>query len=188
MTFNDHSLKISTLNTVGEAVVLVDIAQKSHKIVSELYTCGVTHFIYIVDYRSRFICDILSNEKKVTMIPVCREGEAFAIAAGLITGGKQPVVFMEHTGFLESGDSIRYLVLDINLPLLILVSDRGWKRDEPITDSGALFIEPILKAWGIKYYFVETPKDAEKITPAYRESKEISKPVVILITPERPWE
>ena len=122
------------------------------------------------------------------MVPVCREGEAFAIAAGLITGGKRPVVFMEHTGFFESGDSVRYLVLDTNLSLLILVSERGWEKDEPITDSGAIFMEPILKAWGIKYYFVETAEDAEKISPAYRESQEASKPVAILITPERPWE
>ncbi|MFH1382065.1 MAG: hypothetical protein ABIH70_04140 [Chloroflexota bacterium] len=159
-------------------------APKARKIVDELYACGVTHFVYVVDHASRFICDILSDEGRLTMVPVCREGETFAIAAGLITGGKKPVVFMEHTGFLESGDSVRFLVVDINLPLLILISDRGWSKNGPINDSGATFIEPTLKAWGIKHHLVETAQDTECVSKAYQECQKRSKAVAILITPE----
>jgi len=160
-----------------------EFALTARKIVDELNTCRITHFIYLIEEGTRSICDIISNEGKMTMVPVCREGEAFAIAAGLITGGKQPVIMIQNTGFYESGDSIRYLVLDINLPLLVLLADRGWKKDEPMTDSAAIFMEPVLKAWGIKYYFLETVEDAEKIPMAYKEALETSKPIAMLITP-----
>ena len=157
---------------------------RSRKIVDELNACGITHFVYLVDRRTRPIFDIISSDGQMTMIPVCREGEAFAIAAGLITGGKKPVVFMQSTGFFESGDSIRYLVVHIKLPLLILIGARGWEKNKPVTDSAAVFIEPILKAWGIKCYLVDTVEDAENISIASREIEETSKAVAILITPE----
>ncbi|MFC1916406.1 hypothetical protein ACFLW4_06955 [Chloroflexota bacterium] len=162
-----------------------DSLTRAHRIVDELNTCGVTHFIYLIDYGTRSVCDAISREGRITMIPVCREGEIFAIASGLITGGKKPVAFMQITGFMESGDSIRYLAVQMGMPLLILLGDRGWKKDEPITDSAAIFAEPILKAWGIKYYMVDAVEDTEVISKAYREAQETSQPVAILISPEK---
>ena len=41
-------------------------------------------------------------------------------------GGKKPVVLIQNTGMMESGDSIRGLALDINLPLVMLIGYRGW--------------------------------------------------------------
>ena len=113
--------------------------------------------------------------------PVCREGEAIAVAVGLMLGGKEPVVVHQNTGFFESGDSVRSLALDLHLPLLLLIGYRGWKHGAPMTDSAAIFTEPILDAWGIKYYLVETDEDVEKISLGYKEARETQKTVVILL-------
>ena len=82
------------------------------------------------------------------LVPVCREGETMAIAAGLWVGGKKPVVLIQNTGIFESGDSIRGLGLDVNQPLVMLVGYRGWSRHGVTSDSAARFIEHILHAAG----------------------------------------
>jgi len=151
------------------------------RIVDELKKCGITHIVWLPDTESQFVCEAVIGQPDFTLVPVCREGEAIAIAVGLMLGGKEPVVAHQNTGFLESGDSIRSLALDLRLPLLLLIGYRGWHRDSPITDSAAIFTEPILEAWGIRYYLVETDEDVEKISLGYKEAHETRQPVVILL-------
>jgi len=128
--------------------------------------------------------DAMMSQHELTLVGVCREGEAIAIAAGLMLGGKEPVVMHQNTGFFESGDSVRGLALDLQLPLLLLIGYRGWRRDASMTDSAAIFTEPILDTWGIKHYLVETDRDAERISMGYKEAHETNKPVAILIRRE----
>ena len=151
------------------------------RILAELKKCGITHIVWLPDSETRFMYDALRNQSELTPVPVCREGEAIGIATGLILGGKNPVVLHQNTGFFESGDSVRGLALDLKLPLLLLIGYRGWRRNFPMTDSAAIFTEPILDAWGIKHHLVENDSDAGKISDGYREAHETHRPVVILI-------
>ena len=153
----------------------------ANRVIDELKKCGVTHIVWLPDTESRFMYESVNNQDALTLVPVCREGEAIAIAAGLILGGQEAVVLHQNTGFFDAGDSIRGVALDLQLPLVMLIGYRGWRRDTPITDSAALFTEPILDAWGIKHYLVETDQDVERISAAYREAHETNKPVAILI-------
>ena len=152
-----------------------------HKIVDALKKCGITHIVWLPDSETRFMYEAMMSQHEITLIPVCREGEAVAIAAGLMLGGKEPVVLHQNTGFFESGDSLRGLALDYQLPLLLLLGYRGWRRDAPMIDSAAIFLEPVLDALGIKHYLVETDEDVEMICIGYKEAHETSKPVAILI-------
>ncbi len=154
---------------------------RARRVLEELKKCGVTHIVWLPDSETRFMYEAMISQKELTLVPVCREGEAIAIAAGLMLGGKNPVVLHQNTGLFESGDSVRGLALNLQLPLLIILGYRGWRRNAPITDSAAIFTEPILDAWGIKYYLVESGKDMDKISLAYKEAHEINKPVAILI-------
>ena len=156
-------------------------ALTANKIMDELEKCGITHVIWLPDSETRFMYEALISRTALTLVPVCREGEAIAIAAGLIMGGKNPVVLHQNTGFYEAGDSLRGIALDLQIPVLILIGDRGWRRDSPLTDSAAIFIEPILDAWGIKHYLIETDKDVGNISIGYKEAQETSKPVAVLL-------
>lgn len=128
--------------------------------------------------------DAMRNQTGITLVPICREGEAIPIAAGLILGGKKAVVLHQSTGFFEAGDSVRGFCLNLQLPLLLMLGYRGWRRNSPLTDNAAIFLEPILDAWGIKHYLVETDDDVEKISMAYREANETNRTVAILIGKE----
>lgn len=160
---------------------MTSTALTAHKILDEFKKCGITHIVWLADSETRFMYEAMMSRREFTLVPVCREGEAIAIAAGLMLGGREPVVLHQNTGFFESGDSVRSLALDLQLPLLLLIGYRGWRRDAPLTDSAAIFIEPILDAWGIKHYLVEADEDVERISMAYKEAHETNRPVAILI-------
>ena len=74
--------------------------------------------VWLPDSETNFMYQLLNEEDSLDLVPVCREGETMAIAAGLWVGGKKPVVLIQNTGIFESGDSIRGLGLDINQPWL----------------------------------------------------------------------
>jgi sulfopyruvate decarboxylase TPP-binding subunit len=153
-------------------------------VVEELKKNDISHVVWLPDSETNFMYQLLTNEPTLDLVPVCREGETMAIAAGLWVGGKRPIVLIQNTGIFESGDSIRGLSLDLNQPLVMLVGYRGWSRHGITNDSAARFIEHILHAWGINYYLIETDEDADRISIAIAEAERTSKPVAVLVGTE----
>ena len=153
-------------------------------LVAEIKKNNFTHVVWLPDSETNFMFQLLTSEESLHLVPVCREGETMAIAAGLWVGGKKPVVLIQNTGIMESGDSIRGLSLDINQPLVMLIGYRGWSRHGVTPDSAARFIEHILHAWGINFYLIETDEDAKLISIAAEEAERKQQPVAVLIGTE----
>lgn len=153
-------------------------------VVEELKKNDISHVVWLPDSETNFMYQLLTGEPSLDLVPVCREGETMAIAAGLWIGGKRPIVLIQNTGIFESGDSIRGLGLDVNQPLVMLVGYRGWSRHGITSDSAARFIEHILHAWGINYYLIETDEDADRISIAIQEADRTQKPVAVLVGTE----
>ena len=153
-------------------------------VVAELKKNNISHVVWLPDSETNFMFQLLTNEPTLDLVPVCREGETMAIAAGRWVGGKRPIVLIQNTGIFEAGDSIRGLGLDVNQPLVMLVGYRGWSRHGLTKDSAARFIEHILHAWGITYYLIETDEDADRISLAIEEADRTLKPVAVLVGTE----
>ena len=153
-------------------------------ILGQLNANGVTHVVWLPDSETNFMYEQLVADTSLHLVPVCREGESMAIAAGLWVGGKKPVVLIQNTGLFESGDSVRGLALDIDFPLVMMVGYRGWTRHGVTADSAARFTEPILHAWGIDYYLVETDDDAVRISTAFEDAERGQRPVACLMGAE----
>ena len=153
-------------------------------VVEELKKNNISHVVWLPDSETNFMYQLLTGEPSISLVPVCREGETMAIAAGLWVGGKRPIVLIQNTGIFESGDSIRGLGLDVNQPLVMLVGYRGWSRHGITSDSAARYIEHILHAWGINYYLIETDEDAGRISVAIEEADRTQKPVAVLVGTE----
>ena len=153
-------------------------------VVAELKKNDISHVVWLPDSETNFMYQLLTNEPTLDLVPVCREGETMAIAAGLWVGGKRPIVLIQNTGIFEAGDSIRGLGLDVNQPLVMLVGYRGWSRHGLTRDSAARFTEHILHAWGISYYLIETDDDADRISLAIEEADKTQKPVAVLVGTE----
>ncbi len=153
-------------------------------IVAQLKKNNFTHVVWLPDSETNFMYRLLTSEPSLDLVPVCREGETMAIAAGLWVGGKKPVVLIQNTGIFESGDSIRGLGLDVNHPLVMLIGYRGWTRHGVTRDSAAQYIEHILHAWGINYFLIETDEDADRVSVAAEEAERTQKPVAVLVGTE----
>ncbi len=153
-------------------------------ILAELKKNNVSHVVWLPDSETSFMYQLLKEEPTIDIVPVCREGEAMAIALGLWIGGKVPICQIQSTGFYESGDSIRGLVLDLDFPLVMLIGYRGYSSQGTSTDSAAIYMEQILRAWGIKHYLIETAEDCSKISAAFQEAQQNQKPVAVLVGAE----
>src|ERR1700730_7074602 len=95
-------------------------------VVAALKECGVTHVIWIPDSELGTWDQALSSDSELRLIRVCREGEAMAVAAGLMLGGMRRVVVIQSTGLFEACDSLRNIVHDMKLPLFMIVGLRGY--------------------------------------------------------------
>ena len=145
---------------------------------------NVTHVITIPDSETNYLYELMLEQDWLDVVPISREGEASATALGLSIAGKVPVVLIQNTGMMESGDSIRGMALDAGFPMVFVVGYRGWTRRGVIRDSAAKYTEPFLNAFGLDYYFVENNSDGDRITTAFEQAKATNRPVVVLIGDE----
>jgi sulfopyruvate decarboxylase TPP-binding subunit len=157
------------------------VTLQAASVLDELARCGITHIVWLPDSETGFLYQAIL-ESPIALVPVCREGESMAIAAGLIMGGKRPVVLIQSTGFFESGDSIRGLCLDLHLPLLLILGYRGYAGPGRLAaDSAARYLEPVLGAWGISSYVVDSDATCHHISEAYEQAQATSHPVAVLV-------
>jgi len=157
---------------------------KPETLIEEFKKNGVTHIVTIPDSETNYLYELMKEQAWLEVVPASREGETFAIALGLIVGGKVPVCLIQNTGMMASGDSIRGMALDSGFPLVMLIGYRGWNRHGVITDSAARYTEPFLNAMGINYYLVEQDEDAPRISVAFEEARKNNRPVAVLVGDE----
>lgn len=143
-----------------------------NEVVAALEGAGVTHVVWIPDSELGTWETALAASKKIALIRVCREGEAFALAAGLWIGGKKPVVMIQCTGLFEAGDALRNVLHDLKVPLFFIVGVRSWFAHQKgqSVDSCPVFTEPFVKAWGVPYTMLEANATAADIAAAYQEA------------------
>ena len=157
---------------------------KPESLIAEFKKNGVTHIVTIPDSETNYLYELMKEQDWLDVVPSSREGETFAIALGLIVGGKVPVCVIQNTGMMESGDSIRGMSIDAGFPMVMLIGYRGWTRHGVITDSAARYTETFLHAMGINYYLLETDDDASRISVAFEEARANNRPVAVLVGDE----
>lgn len=145
---------------------------------------GVTHVVWLPDSETNWLYLLMQEEPTMDLIAVSREGAAFSTAAGLSVGGKKPIILIQNTGMMESGDSLRGWGLGMNTPVVMMVGYRGWTRHGATQDTAATYTERFLNAFGIHYFLVENDNDAERISMAFDEAERTKRPVAVLVGDE----
>ncbi len=154
------------------------------KVLEQMKKNGVTDVVWLPDSETNWLFLLMEAEPSLRLVGVSREGHACSIAAGLSAGGNTPVVLIQNTGMMESGDSIRGWLMSLEIPVVLMVGYRGYTRHGVNKDTAADFTEPFINAFGLKYYLVENDGDAERISVAFEETERTKKPVVILVADE----
>ena len=138
----------------------------ANEIVAELTRLGISHVVWVPDSVIGEWEHALAASPAIELVRVCREGEAWPLAAGLLVGGKAPLVMMQTIGLFESGDAMRNVLFDMKLPVFALVGARGWLSPHS-DDSARRFAEPILRAWEIDFVIIATPADKPRFAEHY---------------------
>ena len=152
-------------------------------IAAALKSCGITHVVWIPDTELGTWDAALATDDNLSLIRVCREGEAFTLAAGLHMGGKKPIVLVQCTGLFEAGDALRNVLFDMKLPLFIVVGVRSYYAHQQGTtaDTCPVYTEPILRAWQIPYVVLDQHSTASDLANAYRQAQAENRAGAVLI-------
>lgn len=142
-----------------------------HQVAAAFVEMGITHVVTVPDSTIGPWYPALRSSG-IRLVQVCREGEAWAIAAGLYLGGSHPLVLIQCTGLFESGDSLRNAVHDYQLPLHAWIGYRSYLSQSSIPgDTARIYTEPILKAWNLPYVLVDRPDQLPLLVDHYRECR-----------------
>jgi len=108
-------------------------------------------------------------------------------------------VLVQNTGLLESGDAIRGTVVRMKVPLVCLVTYRGYaglaaagsgtgpaaqERNDLVRsdiDSAAILTEPTLQAWRIPYRLLHDDADRTLVREAFALADRRQQPVAVLL-------
>ncbi len=167
----------------------------TRRVLEALKESGITHVVGLPDNSTAALFDQLADDPGIYLITVTREGEAFATAAGLWIGGQKPLVLIQNTGLLEAGDALRGTLIRMRVPVVCLISYRGFKSlpaaipaaltaDELArreVDSVALLLEPTLRAWALPYEIIKDNAELIKVRAAQEQANAEMRPVALVI-------
>ena len=145
---------------------------------------GITDIVAVPDTHQRTLIDLLLVSDDVRFIQCTTEDEAMAIAAGLIVGGRRPMLQIQHAGLYACVNNLRGIGLDGELPLVLLIGLLG--RDPDRTphasfDSMVHYAEPLLDALEIPHWLIDGPEDVRMLGEACRAAEDRQRPVAVLV-------
>lgn len=158
------------------------IVFSGEQIAELLGTLGVTHVVTVPDSTIGQWQDAIERRGVTRIVRVCREGEAWQVAAGLYLGGASPLVLIQCTGLFESGDAIRNALHDFKLPLFSMIGYRSYLNQDTLPgDTCLTFTEPVLDTWKIDYRLLTRPEQIDEIPAHHAACRSAGKPGAILL-------
>lgn len=150
------------------------------EIVTELARMSITHVVWVPDSVMGLWEPALESSPGLRLLRVCREGEAWPLAAGLMLGGQSPLVVMQTTGLFESGDALRNVIFDLQMPVFAIIGGRNLLSPDS-EDSAKKFAEPVLRAWNVDFETISSSTDKSKLTQHYQRCRQAESAGAILL-------
>lgn len=163
--------------TIAEAIPAADLLQS-------LRDVGVTDVVAVPDTHQRSLIALLEQDSGIRLIQAATEDEAVAMAAGLIVGGKKPIVQIQHAGLYACVNHLRGIAGDGRFPMVFLIGLLG--RDPhrmPSDHAGSMvrLAEPLLDTMGVPHYLLDGRADLGHIADAFAVAEERMGPTALLV-------
>ena len=128
------------------------------------------------------VINYLSEDQDIPYIPATREDEAIGIATGAYFAGKKPVVLMQNSGLGNSIGTLASLVLLYEIPLLLLISWRGYRgKDAPEHIIMGKSAVKLLEDIGVPTLILPKEKVEKTVSSAVKIMEERSTPTAIIV-------
>ncbi len=149
------------------------------RILSALPETWLVHLIRMADEDSEMI-----------LVRLAKEEEGVGISAGAHFAGAKSAMLMQNHGFLASINGIVSFAHLYKIPLLMFISYRGsFGERDPWQTQGGNVTEPLLRALGIPYSFLDKPETAKmRIRQAQTLAESSLQPVALLLMRDLMWE
>src|SRR5277367_2114963 len=92
------------------------------KIIAAIKASGIEYVLSVPDIvTSSGLLRPIAQDKELRLIRVCKEDECVGIASGLSYCDKRALILIQHTGFLDSLNSIRGVAVEFEQPICMMV-------------------------------------------------------------------
>ena len=120
-----------------------------------------------------------------TVVSPAREEEAVAIVAGAYLAGLRGIVLMQTSGFATLPNALASLVLPFQIPLLMMVSERGALGDFQLGQVIVCSVmRPILAALKIEHFAIQREDDVEFVVDRMiRQAYATQAPAAMILSP-----
>ena len=170
------------------------VSQSSSLAVYEaLKKCGIGLVSALPETWLVHLIRMAEDDPQMILVRLAKEEEGVGISAGAHFAGVKSAMLMQNHGFLASVNGIVSLAQLYSHPaLLMLISHRGhFGERDPWQTEGGLATEPVLRALGIPFAFLDNPATVEKrIAEAqtWAYAQPAPTPAALLLTRELMWE
>jgi len=153
------------------------------QIVDRLKRAGIQIVTLLPDAWMVRLIEAVAADPQLRLVRISREDEGVGLCAGAYLGGKKAVVIAQNAGFLLSANALAALSMHHQIPVLILIVQRGGHDDDQYYQiyKGRVTV-PVLDAIGIPYHFVDGPEDFHIIEQASQQAYLARTPVAVLLS------
>ena len=133
---------------------------------------------------------LAEEDPEMLLVRLAKEEEGVGVAAGAHFAGTRSAMLMQNHGFLASINGIVSCAQLYRIPLLMIISHRGWfgERDPWQTEGGCVTL-PLLDSLRIPYETVDAPEHVERrVDSALTLAHSALRPVALLLTRNLMWE
>src|SRR5437868_13111094 len=162
----------------------------SRAVYDSLRQCGVRMMSALPETWLVHLIRMAEDDPAMTLVRLSKEEEGVGISAGAHFAGVKSAMLMQNHGFLASINGIVSFAQLYRIPLLMIVSYRGhFGERDPWQTQGGAATEPLLRALGIPYTFLDDPARVHKrIAEAQTWAYASLHPAALLLTRELMWE
>jgi sulfopyruvate decarboxylase subunit alpha len=160
-------------------LIYAALKQSGIRVLSALPETWLVHLIRMAD-----------EDPEMILVRLAKEEEGVGISAGAHFAGVKSAMLMQNHGFLAAINGIVSFAHLYKIPLLMLISYRGtFGERDPWQTQGGNATEPLLRALGIPYSFLDAPETVEKrIRQAQTLAESSLQPVALLMMRDLMWE
>ncbi|GAC1339529.1 MAG: thiamine pyrophosphate-binding protein [Candidatus Dormibacteria bacterium] len=149
-------------------------------LISGLREAGVSFAVSLPDDWVAPLCQALDTTPGMTHVRVAREPEIIGMCCGSFFGGVRAVGVMGATGFLACVSEIATLSRRYQIPLVLVVSQRGSLHDHQVfQEVQGRVIGPVANALGLPSLVLDSI-DKLALVPAAVETSRLQKRPVVL--------
>jgi sulfopyruvate decarboxylase subunit alpha len=167
------------------------VSQLNSRVVYDaLKQCGVRLMSALPETWLVHLIRMAEEDPEMILVRLAKEEEGVGISAGAHFAGVKSAMLMQNHGFLASVNGIVSFAQLYRMPLLMLISYRGhFGERDPWQTQGGSVTEPLLRALGIPYTFLDDPaKVAKRVVEAQTLANSMLHPTALLLTRELMWE